>query len=335
MSDHSVLHLSIVVPVYNEVDNVSPLVSDIIEEVSKLDKAFELIVVNDGSSDGTGHTLDTIAAGDPRLKVIHFVHNFGQTSAMAAGLEAACGRIIITMDGDRQNDPADIGEMLKFLDGGFDLVSGWRRDRKDNALRRLPSVMANWLIGWATGVHLHDYGCTLKAYRAGFLNPDDLYGETHRFLPVFVADRGGRIAEMVVRHHPRTAGVAKYGLNRTLRVISDLLLVSLLFKFRSRPSHLFVKIAQYPGALAILCLLLGAWQWLFSEGHVLFNGRTLAGLILGTGSLVLAGMGLCSELIMRTRYESTHRRPWQIARKVNFDSGPQPVEPVPTESVDR
>ncbi|MHC4090169.1 MAG: glycosyltransferase family 2 protein [Planctomycetota bacterium] len=250
--------LSVVVPVYDEVDNVAPLTADIVREVQALHLDYEIIFVNDGSADGTTAALDELAAKYPNVKVIHFAGHYGQTAALTAGIEAAGGTKIVTMDGDRQNDPADIGPLLARLDDGYACVSGWRRDRQDTAMRRWPSIIANRVISKATSLRLHDYGCTIKAYRSNALDPSVLYGEMHRFLPVYVRARGGKVCEMVVRHHPRTAGVSKYGISRTARVLADLALVRLLFKYRTRPVHLFAKVAQY---LVLTAVAFGGRCW--------------------------------------------------------------------------
>lgn len=327
MSDHparagsgtSGYDLSVVVPVYNEVDNVAPLTADIVREVEALGLGYEIIFVNDGSTDGTTEALDALAAERPVVKVIHFAGNYGQTAALAAGIEAASGARIVTMDGDRQNDPADIGPLLARLDQGYACVSGWRQDRQDNAVRRWPSVIANRIISKATSVPLHDYGCTIKAYRGDALDPSQLYGEMHRFLPVYVRARGGKVCEQVVRHHPRTAGLSKYGLNRTARVLADLALVRLLFKYRTRPVHLFAKVAQYLVLTAvlfgILALLLRIWS-----GTPLLGGVFLTAVVLCVGAVILVGVGLCCELVMRNHFYVVGRRPWQTRRRVNFEA---------------
>jgi len=316
--------LSVVVPVYDEADNVAPLAADIIREVEALQLSYEIIFVNDGSRDGTDQVLDDLAAQHQQVKVIHFAANFGQTAALAAGLEAARGETIVTMDGDRQNDPVDIGRLLGKLYEGYACVSGWRKDRQDSGLRRWPSIVANRLISRATSLPLHDYGCTIKAYRADALDPSQLYGEMHRFLPVYVAARGGNVAEIIVRHHPRTAGRSKYGLSRTARVLADLALVRLLFKYRTRPVHLFAKVAQYL-VLAAVAMCVASWlPWLW-RGTVLWGTAILGSLILCVGALGLVGIGLCCELVMRNHFYVLDRRPWRVWRCVNFDLPPRPA----------
>lgn len=316
------LSLSVVVPVYNEVDNVRPLVDDVVRELDKIAGSYEVILVNDGSTDGSDVALDQAAADHRRVKVIHFAANAGQTLAIRAGLEAAAGRRVVLMDGDRQNDPSDIAALLDRLDEGYACVSGWRKERRDTGLRRWPSVMANRLVQRITGVAIHDLGCTLKAYRADALDATELFGEMHRFLPILAAARGGRIDEMVVKHHPRRAGVSKYGLNRTARVIADLLLIRILLKYPSRPSHLFARIAQYMVA-AILVLILAAImnRWVIGFAHLLAIWFVPT-VVLVVGAICVLSVGLGCELVVRNRYAVTGRRPYRVARTVNFDESP-------------
>lgn len=309
------IDLSIVVPVLNERDNVTPLVADVVREADKLGLAYEVIVVNDGSRDGTGDVLDKLVGQYPQLKVIHFDGNFGQTAALAAGMENSAGGVIVTMDGDRQNDPADIGMLLAKLNEGYDCVSGWRQKRQDTGLRRWPSIVANRIISHITRVELHDYGCTLKAYRRGALNPALMYGEMHRFLPAFVVANGGKVAELVVRHHPRTAGVSKYGLNRTARVIADLFLIRLLTKYRTRPSHLFARVAQALTFAGGAVFLLGVLVWLFGRG-AFFGIPFLTAAVLGVGAVIVLTVGLTTELVFRGHYLDSDRRYWRIKRRL-------------------
>ncbi len=313
------VQLSIVVPAYNEVDNVRPLSVEIRAAAEALGRSYEVIFVDDGSRDGTGELLDQLAGDDARLKVVHFAANFGQTAALAAGLEAARGEIIITMDGDRQNDPAEMGRLLAKLEEGYACVSGWRRDRHDDALRSFASRLANRLISKATSLPLHDYGCTLKAYRRTALDPSQLYGEMHRFLPVYVKNRGGEIAEIAVNHRPRVAGTSKYGFSRVPRVLADLALVRLLFKYRTRPVHLFAKVAAYLFALALLFGCVALFRWI--RGGAFLDAPLVLAAVLSVGSLLLVGVGLCCELVMRNHFYVLGRRPWRIARTINMPSG--------------
>ena len=312
------LGLSVVIPIYNEADNIDPLVEDVVREVSALGMSFEVILVNDGSRDGSAERLDAAAEVHPEVKVIHFAANCGQTLALAAGMDESLGEIIVCLDGDRQNDPSDIGPLIRKLGEGYACVSGWRRHRRDAGARRLVSQIANIIVNRVTGVGVHDLGCTLKAYRADALDPRELFGEMHRFLAVYVAAQGGKLAEMVVKHHPRRAGVGKYGLSRTARVVADILLIQVLFKYRTRPSHLLAKMAQYMVAAGGILLLLGiavqlAFKW--AIWHIGF----IAALITGVGACVVLAVGLGCELVMRNRYLLGDRPQWAIARRVNFD----------------
>jgi glycosyltransferase involved in cell wall biosynthesis len=319
--------LSIVVPVYNEVDNVRPLVDDIVREADKLGCPYEVILVNDGSDDGSEAALDAAAADRPQVKVIHFAFNRGQTIAIRAGLEAATGARWILMDGDRQNDPADMGMLLDRLDQGYVCVSGWRKNRQDTGLRRWPSRIANALLRRIARSPVHDLGCTLKAYRADALVPAELFGEMHRFLVLYAASRG-KVTEMVVQHHPRTAGVSKYGLSRTARVLSDILLLRILMKYTTRPSHLFAKIAQYMVLAAALLLALGILSvWSALLGTILMRW-ILPAAILAVGAVNVLAIGVACELVMRNRYLISGDRPYRIARTVNLEppaSSPEPA----------
>ncbi len=315
------LSLSIVVPLYNEVDNVRPLVEDIIREADKLNCTYEAILVNDGSTDGTTEALDQAAADHPQVKVIHLAFNRGQTIAIRAGLEAAGGSRWILMDGDRQNDPSDMGMLLERLDDGFVCVSGWRKNRQDTGLRRWPSRLANALMRQIARSPIHDLGCTLKAYQADALDPAELFGEMHRFLALYAASRG-KVTEMVVKHHPRTTGVSKYGLSRTARVLTDILLVRVLMKYTTRPSHLFAKIAQYMvfgAGLLFLLGVVGGWVDWVEAGLLRW---VLPALVLGVGAVIVVAIGVACELMMRNRYLISGERPYRVARMVNFD---QPV----------
>ena len=311
--------LSIVIPVYNEVDNVQPLVDDVVGEADKLGCEYELILVNDGSTDGSDAALDRASAGRPRVKVIHFAQNRGQTIAIRAGMEAATGTRLVLMDGDRQNDPSDIGPLLQRLDQGFACVSGWRKDRRDTIVRRWCSRLANAVVRWIAGVPVHDLGCTLKAYRADAIDPAEMLGEMHRFLVLYAGARG-KVTEMVVKHHARTAGVSKYGLSRTARVIADLLLVRILLKYPTRPSHLFARIAQYMVIAAVGVFLLGLVdRWVLGFSQFL-GSWFLPAVVLAVGAVIVLCVGASCELVIRNRYVAGGERPYRVARTVNFDT---------------
>ena len=236
----SIKSVSLVLPVYNEEDNVQPLYEALVGAMAGLSLPCEVVLVNDGSSDDTAARLDALAERDSRFVIIHLRRNFGQTAAMAAGFDEASGDVVIAMDADLQNDPADIPKLLDKMNEGYDVVSGWRRDRKDKWLTRiLPSKIANWLISRMTGVYLHDYGCSLKAYRREVLRDVRLYGEMHRYIPALAYWAGGSVAEVVVAHHPRRFGKSKYGLSRILRVVLDLMTVKFLLAYSTKPIQVF------------------------------------------------------------------------------------------------
>src|SRR5918992_240482 len=260
------MNLSVVIPVYNEEENVEPLVSEIMSTMDRHGKRYEIIIVDDGSCDATFERLAALRGRACALRVIRLKRNFGQTAALAAGLCHARGEFIALMDGDGQNDPADIPAMLTELERGADLVCGWRFRRQDPLLsRRLPSMLANWLISWATRVELHDYGCTLKVMRRDIARDLKLYGEMHRFIPVIAFERGARILEMKVNHRARLRGTSKYGVTRILRVILDLLTVKFLLSYSTRPSHMFGLLGLASTGLGLLIgLYLSVQKFVYS-----------------------------------------------------------------------
>jgi len=302
------MDLSIVIPMYNEEENVEPLIVEIEAALAALGKSYEIVIVDDGSKDATFAKLRTIHAGLAQLKVVRLKRNFGQTAALAAGLAHARGAVVILMDGDAQNDPADIPALLRKLDEGNDLVAGWRHNRQDPFLnRRLPSMIANRLISFTTHVKLHDYGCTLKAMRQDVAKNLRLYGEMHRFIPAIAYERGARIAELKVNHRPRLRGISKYGITRTLRVVLDLLTVKFLSSYSTRPSHVFGPIGLGSG-------LLGFAIGLYLTAQKIFYGQTIGGrpLLLLAILLIFIGfqfitMGLLGEMLARTYHESQDR----------------------------
>jgi len=302
------MDLSVVIPVYNEEENVEPLIVEIEAALVPLGKSYEIIVVDDGSKDDTFAKLRSIHKCMNRLKVIRLRRNFGQTAALAAGLAHAQGAVVILMDGDAQNDPADIPALLRKLDEGNDLVAGWRYNRQDPFLnRRLPSMIANQLISSTTHVKLHDYGCTLKAMRQDVAKNLRLYGEMHRFIPAIAYERGARIAELKVNHRPRLRGTSKYGITRTLRVVLDLLTVKFLSSYSTRPSHVFGPIGLGSGVLGfVLGLYLTAQKILYGQD---IGGRPLlllAILLIFIGFQFVT-MGLLGEMLARTYHESQDR----------------------------
>ena len=314
--------LSVVVPVQDEEDNILALYEALMSSLEQLGRSFEVIVVDDGSRDDTYQRLARLAASDVRLKLIKLRRNYGQTAAMSAGFDHARGDVIVPMDGDLQNDPRDIRLLLAKIDEGYDVVSGWRRERQDNFVRRMPSRMANWLIGRVTGVRLHDYGCTLKAYRSEVVRETRLYGEMHRFLPALAYQAGARITEIPVTHHPRVSGKSKYGLGRTLKVLLDLLTVKFLSVWSTKPSYLF------GGSGFILCVvgsLFVAWtayQRLFNGIFVYRQPSLLVGVFLFTVGLNMILLGLLAELIVRTYHESQSKPVYLIRERRNFEDNP-------------
>ena len=316
--EHSGL-LSIVIPVFNEEDNIDPLYEQLGTVMPSLGHPFEIIVINDHSTDRTAERLDAIAAKDERLKVIHFKRNFGQTAAMMAGIDFASGSIIIPMDGDLQNDPSDIPKLLAKLDEGFDVCSGWRKDRQDNALRRnLPSKIANFLISRISGVHLHDYGCTLKAYKRDVIKDVKLYGEMHRFIPIYSAWQGAKVTEIPVTHHARQHGVSKYGINRTFKVVLDLIVIKFLEQYAGKPIHLFGSFGLLNIFLSMVSFVVMVYLKFFQETNFSRTPLPMLAvlfLIVGTQSILL---GLIAELLNRTYYESQNKSVYLIKATKNI-----------------
>ncbi len=307
------MDISLVIPVYNEEENLEPLYRKIKEVMEPLEKEYEVIFVDDGSQDQSPQILDSLAREDPRVKVIHFRRNFGQTAALAAGFDLAQGEVVITMDADLQNDPADIPRLLAKMDEGYDVVSGWRRDRKDPYVSRiLPSTMANWLISKVTGVELHDYGCTLKAYSREVVKGLNLYGELHRFLPALASWMGVKIAEIPVNHHPRRFGKSKYGLTRTFRVILDLILVQFLLRYSTRP----IRIFGGGGLLSLfLGLILGSYLTvvkLFFHHRIGNRPLLILAVLLIILGIQLLSLGILGEFLTRIYYEGQNKKPYVI-----------------------
>ncbi|WP_413161400.1 glycosyltransferase family 2 protein [Capilliphycus salinus ALCB114379] len=310
--------VSIVVPIYNEVESLPKLIDAIQTSLQTTDVTYELICVDDGSRDGSTELLKELAANNPILKAVILRRNYGQTAAMSAGFNNSRGEVIVTLDGDLQNDPADIPILLDKLAEGYDVVSGWRKNRQDAALTRLlPSKIANGLIGRMTDVKLHDYGCSLKAYRAEVAADLKLYGELHRFLPALAAIEGARITEIPVRHHARQFGHSKYGLDRTFRVVMDLLTISFIKKFLTRPMHVF-------GLLGLFSLLIGVLSGVYLTFLKYGLGQSigdrplliLAVLLTLTG-VQLFSFGLLAEVLMRTYHESQNRPIYRVREVVS------------------
>jgi glycosyltransferase involved in cell wall biosynthesis len=312
--------ISVTIPIYNEAENIPTLVARVTESLSGQGRPWELILVDDGSTDESAALLDRAADENPRVKVIHLRRNFGQTAAMMAGFSFAAGDIIIPMDGDLQNDPDDIPRLLAELDRGYDVCSGWRKSRQDNRLsRNLPSIIANRLISAISGVHLHDYGCTLKAYRADVLKGVKLYGEMHRFVPIYASWQGAKVTEIPVQHHPRRFGKSKYGLERTLKVVLDLIVVKFLSRYAEKPMYVF-------GGFGILSLFLGLLAAAVAMYLKVFRGISfiqtplpLMSLTAGMIGFMCILMGLLAELMTRTYHESQGKPVYLIRATKNLD----------------
>ena len=317
--DNPMTTLSVVVPVFNEEPNIIPLYEGLEAVLKRLDTNYEIIFVDDGSYDGTSEILQQLVQNDTRLKAIELRKNFGQTAAIAAGVEHARGDVIITMDGDGQNDPSDIPSLLDKLREGFDAVSGWRRNRKEPLLkRRLPSMLANKLISWLTGVKLHDYGCTLKAYRRDILKDVRLYGEMHRFIPAYASWVGARIAEIEVLHHPRRHGMSKYGLSRTVSVILDLITIVFLQHYSTKPIRLFGGAGMILSGLGVLAGLFVLYRKIFLGG-VWISPMILIAFLFAIMGVMFILMGLIAEIIIRTYHESQGKSIYSIRSMTNFD----------------
>jgi len=311
------LALSVVVPIYNEVASIPHLVDAVATSLSANQLSYEIVCVDDGSQDGSTELLLELVSSRPDLKAVILRRNYGQTAAMSAGFKYAQGRVIVMIDGDLQNDPADIPALLAKMEEGYDLVSGWRKERQDAALTRLlPSKIANWLIGKVTGVKLHDYGCSLKAYRSELVADMHLYGELHRFLPALAYIEGARITEIPVRHHARRYGQSKYGLGRTFRVIMDLVTVFFMKKFLTRPMHVF-------GLFGLLSfgvgLFLGLYLTLLKLGfdqNIGDRPLLILAVVLLLAGVQLFSFGLLAEVLMRTYHESQGRPIYRVREVV-------------------
>lgn len=321
-TSNSSIDVSIIVPLYNEEGNVQPLYREIAEVMDAQTLRYEVIFINDGSSDQTVQKLREVAGDDPRVTLLDFTKNFGQTASTAAGIDHARGKVIVPMDGDMQNDPRDIPSLVAKLDegDGWDIVSGWRRNRQDKMMsRRLPSILANRLIKrltWTT--EIHDFGCSMKAYRREVLEDVRLYGEMHRFLPAICKWRGARITEQVVNHRPRTAGESKYGLKRTFKVLLDLLTVKFLGDYLAKPIYFFGKVAMMAMAISFLSLfwaILQKYGILTEHGHaVMLNDSVLVLFSMMTFLMcvIFLMIGVLAELMARVYHESQDRKPYKI-----------------------
>jgi glycosyltransferase involved in cell wall biosynthesis len=320
------MDVSVVVPVYNEVDNLEQLHREIAEAMQRVGRSYELIYVDDGSTDGSCERLKALRETDPHVRLLVFRRNFGQTAAVAAGFEHTKGDVVVTLDGDLQNDPADIPMLLDLLDQGYDLVSGWRRRRQDGFwMRRLPSVIANFIIRMTTNVRVHDYGCMLKAYRGDIARGLRLYGEMHRFIPAIAGDLGARIVEVEVHHRPRIHGTSKYGISRVLRVVLDLLTVKFLSAFSTRPIHVFGTMGVVAGGVGAVMLAWLGFQRLVFGVELGSRPIVLLALLLVITGVQLVTLGLLGEMLARTYHESQGKRVYVLAEDLEAtqDSAPR------------
>ncbi len=315
------MELSLIIPFHNEAENLQPLIDSVEQVLKPLGFLYEVVMVDDGSTDNSRDIVKAnVVAHNQHIKLIELTRNYGQTTAIAAGIDHSTGDVIVLLDADLQNDPSDIPLLLEKITQGFDVVSGWRKDRKDKYLARiLPSKMANALISWVTGVKLHDYGCTLKAYRRQYLGAFNLYGEMHRFLPAYAHNSGAKITEVVVKHHPRTAGRSHYGLDRTMKVILDLLTAKFLMSYSARPMRLFGGAGMGLITIGVGLLAFLAIRRIINETSVLgspFFQVSVLVIILGFQSIL---MGMIAELLMRIYYETQGKSTYKIRSITSTD----------------
>jgi glycosyltransferase involved in cell wall biosynthesis len=324
------MDLSIVVPIFNERENIPLLYDRLTTALRESKRDLEVVFVDDGSTDGSRGELAKLAERDQRVKLVFLRRNFGQTAAMQAGFDHAAGDVIVTMDGDLQNDPADIPLMLARLEEGFDLVHGWRKHRQDKWLnRKLPSKIANWLISRTTGFPIHDLGCTLKAIRREVASELELYGEMHRFIPILAYQRGARCVEVETRHHPRQFGKTKYGIGRTFRVVLDLITVKYLLDYFSSPMKLFGRFGL-AGLNASMCLLmLAVGMKVFGGADMTANPLLLLSVVAGIVSLQFFSLGLLGEVSARIYYSCGSNRSYAVRRLVNFSDDAAPLKMPP------
>jgi glycosyltransferase involved in cell wall biosynthesis len=310
-------YISVVVPLFNEIENLGDLHSEMTEALKTTGRSFELVLVDDGSTDGTREALVALEKKDPRVRAVLLRRNFGQTAAFSAGFDRAEGEIVVTSDGDLQNDPADIPALLARLESEeLDMVCGWRRKRRDPLSKRIPSFFANRLISWATGVHLHDYGCSLKAMRVEVVRGLRLYGEMHRFIPAVASWMGVRLAEVPVSHRPRTRGRSKYGLGRTVRVLLDLFTVKFLLSYGTRPAHLFGLLGLAFGGIGFVILgYLASLKIFFDQAIGPRTPLVLLGALLFLTGVILVNFGLMGEMLVRTYHESQNKPIYVVQKR--------------------
>lgn len=312
--------LSLFLPVLNEEDNLRPMHAKIQEALESLGKPAEVIYVDDGSTDKSLKILREIAAEDSRVRVISLRRNYGQTAAMSAGIDAAHGEILIPMDADLQNDPKDIARLLEKLDEGYDVVSGWRKNRQDKLVsRKLPSWIANSVISYIGGVHLHDYGCSLKAYRRDVLKDVKLYGEMHRFIPIYASWAGARVTEIPVDHHARTMGKSKYGISRTVKVIFDLMTIKFMASYQTKPIYVFGTFGMVAFLFSILAGLWAFYLKFISGVSFILTPLPVIAIVMLAISMQFFLMGLLAEMMVRTYHESQDKAIYAVREKIGFN----------------
>lgn len=313
--------ISVFLPVFNEEPNLLPLHAKLDEALKALGRSAEIVYVDDGSSDGSLKILREIAQLDPRVRVVALRRNYGQTAAMAAGIDAAKGKVLIPMDADLQNDPADIARLLDKLDEGYDVVSGWRKNRKDKMVtRKIPSMMANRLISWIGGVPLHDYGCSLKAYRRESLEDVRLYGEMHRFIPIYAAWAGASVTEIPVEHHARTMGKSKYGLSRTLKVVFDLMTIKFMASYQTKPIYVFGSFGMLAFAISLFSGLYAVFLKLFHKADFVQTPLPVLCVVMFAVGVQFLLMGLLAEMLVRTYHESQAKAIYAVRERLGFNN---------------
>jgi len=311
--------VSVFLPVFNEAPNLLPLHAKLDEALKTLGRSAEIIYVDDGSSDGSLRILREIAQLDPRVRVVALRRNYGQTAAMAAGIDAAEGKVLIPMDADLQNDPADIARLLQKLDEGYDVVSGWRKNRKDKMVtRKIPSMLANRLISWIGGVPLHDYGCSLKAYRRESLEDVRLYGEMHRFIPIYAAWAGARVTEIPVEHHARTMGKSKYGLSRTIKVVFDLMTIKFMASYHTKPIYVFGSFGLLAFVISLLSGLYAVFLKIFHKADFVQTPLPVLSVVMFAVGVQFLLMGLLAEMLVRTYHESQAKAIYAVRERLGF-----------------
>ena len=311
--------VSVFLPVYNEEPNLRPLHAKLDAALRALGRSAEIVYVDDGSTDGSLNILRELAQMDPRVRVVALRRNYGQTAAMAAGIDAARGKVLIPMDADLQNDPADIERLLDTLDEGYDVVSGWRKNRKDKMVtRKIPSMIANRLISWIGGVPLHDYGCSLKAYRRESLQDVRLYGEMHRFIPIYASWAGARVTEIPVEHHARTMGKSKYGLSRTLKVVFDLMTIKFMASYQTKPIYVFGSFGMLAFAISLLGGFYAVFLKVIHKADFVQTPLPILTIVMFAVGVQFLLMGLLAEMLVRTYHESQAKAIYAVRERLGF-----------------